>query len=120
MELFPFAELIQEVNDTEIVDELPHEWDLLLQNLPPNEIEVLKMILQEDINNETDEKSSENQLNMPSLLIHSINKRANNIFGKLIIELEDDSPTIPPEHRNNVSKLVHTYYILGSNQSSSN
>ncbi|CCH66683.1 hypothetical protein RINTHH_5280 [Richelia intracellularis HH01] len=120
MELFPFAELIQEVNDMEIVDELPPEWNLLLQNLPPNEIEVLKIILQEDSNNEIDEKSPEQELNMPSLLINSINKRANNIFGKLIIELEHESPIISPEHRNNVSKLVHTYDILSSKQSSSN
>lgn len=118
MELFTFTELIQEVNDMEVVDELPHEWNLLLQNLPSNEIEVLKMILKKDGTNKIAEDNSEYHLTMPSLLINSINKRANNIFGKLIIQLENQSPIISPEHRNNVSKLIHTYDRESSQQSS--
>ena len=80
----------------------------------------MKVILKQENVNKIIKKVAENQITMPSLLIDSINEKSNTIFGKLIIELGSESPTIFPEYKNNVSKLIYAYDILNNKRSSSN
>ncbi|NRB06956.1 MAG: hypothetical protein HRU34_06485 [Richelia sp.] len=119
-ELFPFADLIEDIDSTETEDELSTSWNQLLQKLLSHEVEVLKVILKQDNVNKTIKKIAEDKITMPSLLIDSINEKSNTIFGELIIEFESESPTIPPEYQNNVSNLINVYDILNNKGSSSN
>ncbi|GBE93593.1 tellurite resistance TerB C-terminal domain-containing protein [Nostoc cycadae] len=117
-ELFPFADLIATPED--ISEDLPEEWTNLLEKLPGHEIEVLKAILQADNPKSTIKQIAEANITMPNLLIDSINDRANDTIGELIIEPGEDIPEIYQEHLNNVRKMIAMYEDLMSRQASSN
>ncbi|MBE9005302.1 hypothetical protein IQ259_09665 [Fortiea sp. LEGE XX443] len=118
IEVFPFTALIASSEDT--IDNLPEEWTNLLEKLPGHEIEVLKAIVQEDNPKTAIKQISEANITMPNLLIDSINDRANDIIGELIIDPGDDIPEVYQEHLVNVQKMIAMYEDLMSRPASSN
>ncbi|OCQ97055.1 hypothetical protein BCD64_15825 [Nostoc sp. MBR 210] len=117
-ELFPFADLIAPSEDSS--EDLPEEWTNLLEKLPGHEIEVLRAILQADNPKATIKQIAEANITMPNLLIDSINDRANDTIGELIIEPGEDTPEVYSEHQHNVRKMIAMYEDLMSRQASSN
>ena len=57
---------------------------------------------------------------MPNLLIDSINERANDTIGELIIETELEVPIIYAEHILNVRKMIAFHENLMTKHASSN
>ncbi|MBD2436079.1 tellurite resistance TerB C-terminal domain-containing protein [Nostoc sp. FACHB-110] len=118
IELFPFADLI--APSEEINENLPEEWTNLLEKLPGHEIEVLRAIIQEDNPKAIIKQIAEANITMPNLLIDSINERANDALGELIIEPGEDTPEIYQEHQANVRKMLAMYQDLMGRPASSN
>jgi chromosome segregation ATPase len=118
IEIFPFADLIAPSEESD--ENLPEEWSNLLEKLPGHEIEVLKAIIQEDNPKAIIKQIAEANITMPNLLIDSINERANDIIGELIIEPGEDSPEVYQEHLVNVRKMLAMYEDLMSRHASSN
>ncbi|MDF5731943.1 MAG: tellurite resistance TerB C-terminal domain-containing protein [Rhizonema sp. PD38] len=109
VEAFPFLDLIEslELNTSSVKPEtLPEEWNKFFENLPSYEIQVLKAILEQDRPNATIKKIAEEHISMPNLLIDSINERANDTIGELIVDASSDSPTIYQEHVILLKKLI--------------
>ena len=109
VEVFPFLDLIEslELNTGAVKPEtLPEEWNKFFENLPSYEIQVLKAIVEQDRPNATIKKIAEEHITMPNLLIDSINERANDTIGELIIDPSSDSPTIYQEHVILLKKLI--------------
>jgi DNA repair exonuclease SbcCD ATPase subunit len=118
VELFPFADLIAPLDEPN--ENLPEEWTNFLEKLPGHEIEVLKAIIQEDNPKAVIKQIAEANITMPNLLIDSINERANDIIGELIIEPGEDTPEVYQEHLGNVRKMLAMYEDLMGRQASSN
>lgn len=57
---------------------------------------------------------------MPNLLIDSINERANDTIGELIIDSNSESPEVYPEYMNDVKKMIAMYEDLMARHASSN
>jgi hypothetical protein len=115
VELFPFDELLQPL-DIDIIDtehdhpnNLPTAWDNLLENLPADEIQVLKAILEKDNPQETIKQIAESNITTPNLLIDAINEIANKTIGKSIIETNTEIPEIIEEHLLNVKTMISKY-----------
>jgi chromosome segregation ATPase len=115
VELFPFDELLQPL-DIDIIDRehdhpnnLPTAWDNLLENLPADEIQVLKAILEKDNPQETIQQIAESNITTPNLLIDAINEIANKTIGKSIIETNTEIPEIIEEHLLNVKTMISKY-----------
>ena len=115
VELFPFDELLQPL-DIDIIDRehdhpnnLPTAWDNLLENLPADEIQVLKAILEKDNPQETIKQIAESNITTPNLLIDAINEIANKTIGKSIIETNTEIPEIIEEHLLNVKTMISKY-----------
>ncbi|MDF5724249.1 MAG: tellurite resistance TerB C-terminal domain-containing protein [Rhizonema sp. PD37] len=109
VEVFPFLDLIEslELSPSAVKPEmLPEEWNNFFESLPSYEIQVLKAILEQDRPNATIKKIAEEHISMPNLLIDSINERANDIIGELLVDPSSDSPTIYQEHVNILKKLI--------------
>lgn len=105
-------------NDTS--QALPEEWHTLLKQLPSHEIQVLKIIIEQDNPQASIKKIAEANITMPNLLIDSINERANDTIGELIIETDLDLPKIYTEHMTNVRNIVALYENLMTRYASSN
>jgi chromosome segregation ATPase len=105
-------------NDTS--QALPEEWHTLLKQLPSHEIQVLKIIIEQDNPQASIKKIAEANITMPNLLIDSINERANDTIGELIIETDLDLPKIYAEHMTNVRNIVALYENLMARYASSN
>jgi len=118
IDVFPFADLIAPSEDTN--EDLPEEWTNLLERLPGHEIEVLKAIIQENNPKAAIKQIAEANITMPNLLIDSINDRANDTIGELIIEPGEDIPEVYQEHLINVRKMIAMYEDLMSRHASSN
>ncbi|MBD2445969.1 hypothetical protein H6G76_02125 [Nostoc sp. FACHB-152] len=118
IEIFPFADLIAPSEEPD--ENLPEEWSNLLEKLPGHEIAVLKAIIQEDNPKPIIKQIAEANITMPNLLIDSINERANDIIGELIIEPGEDNPEVYQEHLINVRKMLAMYEDLMSRHASSN
>ena len=124
-EAFPFAEFIETISTegTETTEnsseELPKEWRDLLQSLPEYEIQVLKAVLEQDNPNSAIKKIAEDNITMPNLLIDSINERAQNTIGELIISTSDDIPEIYEEYQQNIQKILDASEEVKSKQPSS-
>lgn len=112
IEEFPFADLIETISieptekTASTSEELPKEWQDLLQSLPEHEIQVLKAVLEQDNANPAIKKIAEENITMPNLLIDSINECAQDTIGELIISTADDIPEIYQEYQQNIQKLI--------------
>lgn len=125
IELSPFSELIEpsknihpsEVNTSESV---PQEWTNFLENLPVYELQVLKAIIEQDNPKAAIKKIAEANITMPNLLIDSINERASDTIGELIIDSDSETPEVYPEHLTHVKKMIAMYENLMARHTSSN
>lgn len=119
IDLFPFAALLEPLDSATSVS-LPQEWDNFLKQLPNHELQVLKAIIQQDNPKTTIKQIAEANITMPNLLIDSINERANDTIGELIIETSLEKPQIYQEHILNIQRLIAMYENLISKHTSSN
>jgi chromosome segregation ATPase len=114
LELFPFTEIVEssatigspEVDTSEYI---PEEWTNFLENLPGYELQVLKAIVEEDNTKAAIKKIAEVNITMPNLLIDSINERANDTIGELIIDSDSEIPEVYQEHKTQVKKMIAMY-----------
>ena len=111
IELFPFSEMIESsaIIDTlkvETSDNIPEEWTNFLENLSVYELEVLKAIVEQDNPKAAIKKIAEANITMPNLLIDSINERANDTIGELIIDSNSEIPKVYPEYMTYVKKMI--------------
>ncbi|MDZ7996005.1 MAG: tellurite resistance TerB C-terminal domain-containing protein [Nostoc sp. EfeVER01] len=125
IELFPFSEIIESSNviensEVETSVNIPEEWTNFLGNLPAHELQVLKAIVEQDNPNSAIKKIAEANITMPNLLIDSINERANDTIGELIINSDSESPKVYPEHITDVKKMIAMYEDLMTRHTSSN
>ncbi|WP_375473931.1 tellurite resistance TerB C-terminal domain-containing protein [uncultured Nostoc sp.] len=125
IELFPFSEIIEssDVIDTskiETSENIPEEWTNFLGKLPGHELQVLKAIIEQNNPNSTIKKIAEANITMPNLLIDSINERANDTIGELIINFDSESPKLYQEHITDVKKMIAMYESLMARHTSSN
>ncbi|MDZ8107286.1 MAG: tellurite resistance TerB C-terminal domain-containing protein [Nostoc sp. DedQUE12a] len=114
IELFPFTEIIEpatKIDPPEIntLENIPEEWTNFLENLPGYELQVLKAIVEEDNIKATLKKIAEANITMPNLLIDSINERANDTIGELIIDADSEIPEVYQEHKAHVKKMIAMY-----------
>jgi chromosome segregation ATPase len=114
IELFPFTEIIQSPATTDCLEintseDIPEEWTTFLENLPGYELQVLKAIVEGDNIQATLKKIAEANITMPNLLIDSINERANDTIGELIIDPESEVPEVYQEHKARVKKMIAIY-----------
>ncbi|MBW4666761.1 MAG: hypothetical protein KME60_04800 [Cyanomargarita calcarea GSE-NOS-MK-12-04C] len=99
-------------------ERLPQEWSNFIQNLPEYEIQVLKAIIEPDNPNSVIKNIALSNITMPNLLIDSINERANDIIGELIIDTGTEKLEIYPEHLSNVKKAIAIYDLMARQISS--
>ncbi|MFN6518002.1 MAG: tellurite resistance TerB C-terminal domain-containing protein [Nostoc sp. CreGUA01] len=114
IELFPFTEIIEssekiDSSEVDISENIPEEWTNFLENLPGYELQVLKVIVEEDNTKAAIKKIAEANITMPNLLIDSINERANDTIGELIIDSGSEIPEVYQEHKNHVKKMIAMY-----------
>ncbi len=107
-DLFPFSDLLDTIEE-ETTDNLLQEWTKFLEQLPNYEMQVLKAILEQENPNAAIKKIAEANITMPNLLIDSINERANNTLGELIIDPSSAIPEIYPEHESNLKRAIAIY-----------
>jgi chromosome segregation ATPase len=124
-ELFPFSEIIETPavignSEVDISDNLPEEWTNFLENLPIYELQVLKAIAEQDNPKAAIKKIAEANITMPNLLIDSINERANDIVGELIINSNLEIPEVYFEHITHVKKMIAMHESLIARHASSN
>ncbi|MDZ8069713.1 MAG: tellurite resistance TerB C-terminal domain-containing protein [Nostoc sp. DedQUE08] len=125
IELFPFSEIIEssdiiEKSEVETSENISEEWTNFLRNLPGYELQVLKAIVEQDNPNSAIKKIAEANITMPNLLIDSINERANDTIGELIINFDSESPKVYQEHITDVKKMIAMYEGLMTRHTSSN
>lgn len=93
--------------------DLPAEWTELMLQLPEYEVHVLQAIAEQANPAPAIKRIAEASLTMPELLIDSINERALDTVGDLIIEPRSgQGAAIAPEHLQRVKKLIKTYESL--------
>ncbi|MDZ8187155.1 MAG: tellurite resistance TerB C-terminal domain-containing protein [Nostoc sp. ChiSLP02] len=114
VELFPFNEIIEpstitDSPENETLENIPEEWTNFLEQLPGYELQVLKSIVEQDDTKATIKKIAEAHITMPNLLIDSINERANDIIGELIVDANSEIPQIYQEHQPYLKKIIAMY-----------
>ncbi|HEY9800930.1 MAG TPA: tellurite resistance TerB C-terminal domain-containing protein [Leptolyngbyaceae cyanobacterium] len=120
-EFFPFSDILENLDAENNTDKtLPEEWHTFFRQLPNHEIQVLKSIVEQDNPKQSIKKIAEANITMPNLLIDSINERANDTIGELIIETELELPRIYAEHILNVRKMIAFHENLMAKHASSN
>lgn len=94
--------------------ELPDEWMEFLNQLPDYELEVLRAIVEQNNPAPLLKRIAEENLTMPELLIDTINERALETVGDLVIDAEHgaNSAKIAREHLKAIKKLLRTYEFL--------
>ncbi|WP_334741493.1 tellurite resistance TerB C-terminal domain-containing protein [Nostoc sp.] len=125
IELFPFSEMIEssviiDSSEVDTSDNIPEEWTIFLENLPGYELQVLKAIVEDNNPKAAIKKLAEANITMPNLLIDSINERANDIIGELIINSDSESPEVYQEHMTHVKKIIAMYEDLMARHAASN
>ncbi|MBN3927401.1 tellurite resistance TerB C-terminal domain-containing protein [Nostoc sp. NMS4] len=125
IEFFPFSEIIEssdviDISEVETSENIPEEWTNFLENIPGYELQVLKAIVEQDNPNSAIKKIAEANITMPNLLIDSINERANDTIGELIINSDSESPKVYQEHITDVKKMIAMYEGLMARHASSN
>ncbi|WP_243714037.1 tellurite resistance TerB C-terminal domain-containing protein [Nostoc sp. 106C] len=112
-DFFPFEELIEPIAPINIQADasgtLSEEWRDFLKQLSNYEIQVLKAIVEQENTQAVIKQIAEANITMPNLLIDSINGKANDTLGELIINTEVSTPEIYQEHINNVNKMMDMY-----------
>ncbi|MEH2068968.1 MAG: tellurite resistance TerB C-terminal domain-containing protein [Nostoc sp.] len=113
-ELFPFTEIIEssttiDFSEVDMLERIPEEWTNFLVNLPEYELQVLKAIVEQDNTKATIKKIAEANITMPNLLIDSINERANDTIGELIIDSDLEIPEVYPEYKTYIKKIIAMY-----------
>jgi DNA repair exonuclease SbcCD ATPase subunit len=123
-ESFPFSELVDPLESigttSNISSFLPEEWNEFLAKLPRHEIQVLKAIVEQDHPQAIIKQIAEANITMPNLLIDSINERANDTIGELIIASNLEIPEVYQEHVVNVRKMLAMHQDIIIRQASSN
>jgi chromosome segregation ATPase len=124
-ELFPFSEImettaIRETSEADTSENLPEEWTNFLENPPVYELQVLKAIVEQDNPNAAIKKIAEANITMPNLLIDSINERANDMIGELIIDSNSEIPKVYQEYIPHVKKMIAMYEDRIARHASSN
>ncbi len=113
LELFPFAELIEPIETTErktsTSEALSEEWIHFLEQLQNHEFEVIKALLVQENTQATIKQIAEANITMPNLLVDSINGKANDTLGELIINTNVEPAEIYPEYISNVKKILENY-----------
>jgi chromosome segregation ATPase len=120
IELFPFSEIIETSAIVDTSENIPEEWTKLLANLPEYELQVLKAIVEQKNPNAAIKKIAEANITMPNLLIDSINERANDIIGELIIDSNSENPEVYQEYMTDVKKMIAMHEDLIARHASSN
>ncbi len=116
---FPFLELIDSLETPDIeVDlspELAPEWNEFMEQLPGYQIQILKVILEQNNPNQFIKEVAESKLTMPALLIDNINECAINTIGDRIINFDSKQVEIIEDYRENVKQVIQVYEgIMGS------
>ena len=112
VDVFPFADLLDTVNDidgSKILEGLSSEWTNFLAQISDSEIQALKAIIEDENPHSVIKKIAEANITMPNLLIDSINEKANNTIGELIIDPNATIPEIYPEYQSDVKRAIATY-----------
>jgi len=94
--------------------ELPNEWTEFMVQSPEYELQVLKVIVEQNNPAAMLKHIAEENLTMPELLIDSINERALETIGDLLIDANAGagSAAIVRDHLKPVKKLLKTYEYL--------
>ncbi len=94
--------------------ELPNEWTEFMVQSPEYELQVLKVIVEQNNPAAVLKHIAEENLTMPELLIDSINERALETIGDLLIDASAGagSAAIVRDHLKTVKKLLRTYEYL--------
>lgn len=124
-ELFPFSEIMEttaviNTSEPDTSDNLPEEWTNLLENLPGYELQVLKAIVEQDNPKAAIKKIAEANITMPNLLIDSINERANDTIGELIINSDSEIPEVYHEYITYAKKMISMHKNFMARHPSSN
>ncbi|GAB1537733.1 hypothetical protein NUACC21_03870 [Scytonema sp. NUACC21] len=123
-DLFPFSELIDSIDAVDSLadnsENLSEEWTKLVDLLPEYEIQVLEAILEQDNPNTRIKKIAEENITMPNLLIDSINERAQDTIGELIIDTASETPAIYQEYLTEVRKAIANHQDIMTRQTSIN
>jgi preprotein translocase subunit SecD len=95
--------------------DLPEEWVEFMSQVPEHELQVLKAIVEHKNPAPILKKIAEANLTMPELLIDSINERALETIGDIIVESGSGSnAVIAKEHQKAVKKLISaSEYMAG-------
>jgi DNA repair exonuclease SbcCD ATPase subunit len=101
------------------ISTLPEEWNIFLAQLPKHEVQILKALIGQENPNIILKKIAEENITMPHLLIDSINERANDILGELIINPYSEPLGIYQEHLLNLKKMIFIYDDRMTKQTSS-
>jgi len=96
------------------ISDLPSEWTEFMVQLPEYELQALKVIVEQAHPAAALKHIAEENLTMPELLIDSINERALETVGDLLIDAGSGagSATIVRDHLKIVKKLLKTYDYL--------
>ena len=97
--------------------DLPSEWTELMVQLPEYELQVIKVLVEQNRPAAALKHIAEENLTMPELLIDSINERALDTIGDLLIDAGSGagSATIVRDHLKTVKRLLKTYeYLVNS------
>lgn len=103
-------------NAPETASGLPSEWTDFMVQLPEYELQALKVIVEQSHPAAALKHLAEDNLTMPELLIDSINERALETIGDLVVDANAGagSATIVRDHLKLVKKLLKTYDDLVS------
>lgn len=82
------------------------EWIDFINQLPQSELEALSAIVTQPNPNRLLKEIAEMNLTMPELLIDSLNERAIETVGDLIIETTTNAPTVAPEYLDIIKNLL--------------
>jgi phage shock protein A len=95
-------------------NELPNEWTEFMVQSPEYELQVLKVIVEQNNPAVMLKHIAEENLTMPELLIDSINERALETIGDLLIDASAGAKAavIVRDHLKTVKKLLKTYEYL--------
>jgi myosin heavy subunit len=119
--LYPFADLMSMLEDDVDIDirpsksspqaspSLPTEWIDFIKQLAGYEFQVLRAVLMQNNTQGVIKEIAEANITMPNILIDSINEKANDIIGDLIIDTTTEPPTIVHEYISNVRKSLEIH-----------
>jgi chromosome segregation ATPase len=121
VEEFPFDELLDTIEISKDKNQnLSSEWHNFLEQITPEQIQILTAFINEDNTKAILKQIAETQITMPSLLIDDINEIANNTLGEIIIETTTEEPAISPEHLPSIAKIIQIYEQKTHQSTSSN